>query len=504
MRAILLLFDSLNKRYLPPYGASGVHAPNFQRLAGKSVCFDSAYVGSMPCMPARRELHTGRYNFLHRSWGPLEPFDDSMPEILKENGVYTHLTTDHQHYWEDGGATYHQRYSSFEFQRGQEGDPWKGHVDDTDILDGIGRHLHARAVRQDSVNRTYIPADDETAFPQYNTVSNGLHFLQRNHQSDNWLLQIETFDPHEPFFAPQKYRDLYPEKYEGPRFDWPNYGRVSENDAEVEHCRREYRALVSFCDAQLGRVLDTMDELDMWDDTMLIVTTDHGFFLGERQWWAKMVQPFYSEVADIPFFVWDPRQRFAGERRDRVTQWIDIAPTLYEFFGVEIPADVQGRSLTAAVGGEERDRGDVLFGQHGAHISITDGRYVYMRAPEPQYRSTLEWGKPESREVDEAGPFNYTLMPTHMRGRFSVEELSNITLAEPFSFTKGLSTMRVPAPSRGLLDDYETMLFDLKNDPGQTNPIRDERLEADMIERLKAALQRNDAPKEVYARYGLS
>jgi arylsulfatase A-like enzyme len=58
-------------------------------------------------MLVRRELHTGRYNFLHRSWGPLEPFDESLPEILKEHGVYSHLASDHQHYWEDGGATYH-------------------------------------------------------------------------------------------------------------------------------------------------------------------------------------------------------------------------------------------------------------------------------------------------------------------------------------------------------------------------------------------------------------
>lgn len=65
-------------------------------------------------MPARRELHTGRYNFLHRSWGPMEPFDDSMPEILKDHGVHTHLTTDHYHYFEDGGATYHTRYRSYE------------------------------------------------------------------------------------------------------------------------------------------------------------------------------------------------------------------------------------------------------------------------------------------------------------------------------------------------------------------------------------------------------
>ena len=128
MKAIMVMFDSLNRRFLPPYGCETIHAPNFARLAERTVTFDTCYAGSMPCMPARRELQTGRYNFLHRSWGPLEPFDDSMPEMLKQAGVYTHMITDHQHYWEDGGATYHNRFNSYEFFRGQEGDAWKGRV----------------------------------------------------------------------------------------------------------------------------------------------------------------------------------------------------------------------------------------------------------------------------------------------------------------------------------------------------------------------------------------
>ncbi|MEU3958158.1 sulfatase-like hydrolase/transferase, partial [Streptomyces achromogenes] len=106
MKAVMVMFDSLNRHMLPPYGGpEWVHAPNFARLAARTVTYDTCYAGSMPCMPARRELHTGRHNFLHRGWGPLEPFDDSMPELLKQNGVHTHLVSDHQHYWEDGGAT---------------------------------------------------------------------------------------------------------------------------------------------------------------------------------------------------------------------------------------------------------------------------------------------------------------------------------------------------------------------------------------------------------------
>ena len=83
MKAIMVMFDSLNRHMLPPYGCDWVHAPNFTRLAERTVTFENSYIGSMPCIPARREMHTGRYNFLHRSWGPIEPFDDSAPQMLR-------------------------------------------------------------------------------------------------------------------------------------------------------------------------------------------------------------------------------------------------------------------------------------------------------------------------------------------------------------------------------------------------------------------------------------
>lgn len=136
----------------------------------------------MPCMPARRELHTGRYNFLYRGWGPLEPFDDSMPQLLGQSGVYTHLATDHYHYWQDGGATYHNRYSTYEFSRGQEGDAWKAEVTkpDLDVLHetmNFKKQLQPKLLAQDLINRKYITCDSE--MPQSQTFANGLAFLDK-------------------------------------------------------------------------------------------------------------------------------------------------------------------------------------------------------------------------------------------------------------------------------------------------------------------------------------
>jgi arylsulfatase A-like enzyme len=109
MKAVFVLFDSLNRHVLAPYGGTRASTPNFARLAERTATFERHYVGSLPCMPARRDMQTGRLSFLHRSWGPLEPFDNSFPELLRRAGTYSHLVTDHFHYFEDGGATYHTR-----------------------------------------------------------------------------------------------------------------------------------------------------------------------------------------------------------------------------------------------------------------------------------------------------------------------------------------------------------------------------------------------------------
>ncbi len=280
MKAIMVMFDSLNRHMLYNYGCEWTKTPNFDHLGERSVVFDNSYAGSLPCMPARRELHTGRYNFLHRSWGPIEPFDDSMPSILKQNGVHTHLVSDHYHYWEDGGATYHPRYNSWEIVRGQEGDSWKGMVKDPEPPEQLGRYW-----RQDWVNREYIVKEEQ--MPQAQTFKKGLEFIETNKDEDNWFLQIETFDLHEPFYSMEEWKELYPHEYEGPFFDWPEYAQVGETEDQVRHLRYQYAALLSMCDSYLGRVLDTMDKYDLWKDTMLIINTDHGYLLGEHGWWPK-------------------------------------------------------------------------------------------------------------------------------------------------------------------------------------------------------------------------
>jgi hypothetical protein len=235
-------------------------------------------------------------------------------------------------------------------------------------------------------------------------------------------------------------------------------------------------------------VLDTMDELALWDDTLLIVGTDHGFLLGEHDWWAKTVQPWYNEVAHIPLFIWDPRARKADERRESLVQWIDFAPTLLEFFHVPIPATMQGTPLRERIANDKPARPAGLFGVFGGHVNVTDGRYVYMRAPV----------RPENTPL-----FEYTLMPTHMRGRFAITELQDVSLAEPFSFTQGIRPLKIPARSWVNAHAFGTMLFDLATDPNQEHPIIDDDVERRMIRLLIEWMQWNEAPAEQFERLGL-
>ena len=493
MKAVMVMFDSLNRRYLPPYGCDWVKAPNFERLARRTVAFDRCYAGSMPCMPARRELHTGRYNFMHRFWGPLEPFDDSMPEMLRFAGIHSHLISDHQHYWEDGGATYHNRYSSWECVRGQEGDFWKVNLDpsiqgNTNIPDLNPQVAKMKKIkyRQDAINRTYRKDMEHSC--QTEVFDRGLEFIDTNHSYDNWFLTIESFDPHEPFFTYEEFLKLYQAPDIGKTLDWPPYAKVNEPEEIVEYMRAHYAAMISMCDQNLGRVLDAMDEHDLWKDTMLIVCTDHGYMLGEHGWWAKNMMPCWNEIINTPLFIWDPRCGKQDEHRQALVQTIDLAPTLLKYFGLEPTKDMQGHDLAASVDHDEKVRDYALYGYFGNQMNITDGEWTYMRnAADPDVQL-----------------YEYTLMPCNMNKRMG-KELEQAVLAEPFSFTKNMPLLKIPSASYAyrITSQYGSLLYDLNSDPEQVNPLDNKEKETELCAAMKKLMDESEAPPELYERMGL-
>ena len=262
-----------------------------------------------------------------------------------------------------------------------------------------------------------------------------------------------------------------------------------ESENTIEHVRYNYAALVSKCDRYLGKVLDVMDKYNLWEDTMLIVNTDHGFLLGEHGWWGKTSMPIYNEIAHTPLFIYDPRRAdLAGEKRNSIVQTIDLAPTLLEYFGMEIPKDMEGKPLKQVMDDDTPIREYAVFGYHGSQVDVTDGRYVYMHAADHQGEKVYE----------------YTLMPTHMRQMFQPEELQNIELDGPFSFTKGCKVMKIEKKDMmGDTTSFGNMLFDLNEDPTQNTQIHDEAVEMRMKGYIREYMEKNDAPKELYKRLGL-
>lgn len=502
MRTIFVLFDSLNRSAMGPYGGTSVRTPNFDRFARRAMTFDNHYVGSLPCMPARRDMHTGRLNFTHRSWGPLEPFDNSFAEILKKQGTYTHMVSDHLHYFEDGGAGFHTRFSSWDFIRGQEYDPWVAMVKAPverfrELYDDRHYPITRESKRfQSMINREVIREEDD--FPGPKCFASAFEFLERNQTADDWLLMLECFDPHEPFPAPDRFRDAYVSGT-GRILDWPQYERVVENPEDITQIRANYAALVAMCDDYFGRLLDYMDLHDMWQDTALILSTDHGFLLSEHDWWGKCRMPYYEEVSHIPLMIHDPRHpEAAGKRSKTLTQTADLMPTLLGLHGASSPVEVRGHDLSHILAAPAAEgRNVAVFGVFGGPIGITDGNHVLYYYPP-------DWQASGLRE--------YTLAPQHMNSHFTIDELRTAELAKGFDFTKEVpvlsiaalpDALRVPMNDGLGFEDVGTRLFNIVADPRQEAPLNDPETSANLLRQAIAVLRDHDTPQEVYLWYGL-
>lgn len=491
MKTVLIFLDSLNRHYMSLYGGGQVRTPNIDRLASSGVVFDTHYAGSLPCMPARRELMTGRINFTETPWSGMQPFDESLPRLLNERGVYTHLITDHYHYFEQRAHGYHTDFKSWEFMRGQEGDPWIPRVREPDVPQYRGKNR-----RQDWVNREAMDLERDEDYPTPQCFMRGMDFLKANASEDDWFLQLEVFDPHEPFLCPSKYRDQFAPAWNGPfHFDWPPYAPVSDEEREaIDHIRACYAGTLAMADTWLGKFLDQVDELGLADDLRIILTTDHGHLLGEHGYWAKNYMHDYPELVHLPLIVRDPEAATTSvpqPRVDALTATIDIMPTILSWHGVDIPESVQGRPwqhlLAAPEGGEEHHE-TVLFGYWGKTINITDGKYQYTRVPDPQ--------KPR---------YDHTAMPLRYMGT-DADALRHAELGDFLPTANGVPVYRVkfPGSDGGEHVPREDLLADLSLEDPAAHPIRDPELHAKWEGRLREAMRRHDVPETEFERFRLA
>ncbi len=489
MKTLFILLDTVRRDYLQSYGSDWVQTPNLARLSERGVTFDNHWCGSLPCMPARRDILTGRLNFLDRPWGPIEPFDDVLPRELRKKGVFTHLVTDHDHYFELGGENYHTGFNTWEFMRGQEFDPWVSYVDALAQPDFQGRlgnqNWHNRQKQQ-----------QEADFSGPRTAQSAIEWLDANARSQgDWFLQVEIFDPHEPFYCPEKYREMYGDEWDGPQYDWPPYDFATESPEAVEHIRKCYAGLLTMTDAWVGKILDKLEETGQFDDTLIVFTTDHGTMLAEHGYWMKNYMPMWNEIVHIPLIVKLPQNARAGQRVDHLTQNIDLMPTFLDFHGCEIPPHVKSQSLKRVLEGET-GREDAIFGYFGKALNITDGRYVYMRNP----------------LNEDGGPIHaYTsMLQSGLNGWFPRAVYGQIETGRFLSHAYDLPLYKIP--TRGEVpravpgeESYRArhLLFDIQNDPQQTNPLLDAALEAHFEARLCAHLRDYEAAPEQFERLGL-
>ncbi|MBI3986956.1 MAG: sulfatase-like hydrolase/transferase [Lentisphaerae bacterium] len=491
MNVICILMDSLNRHFLPTYGNTWVQAPNLERLARRAVIFDRAFIGSMPCMPARRDLWTGNQEFLWRPWGSLEPWDRPLPRTLKEAGVFTGLVTDHYHFWESGGENYHTTFNTIEFIRGHENDPWAGGpLPPMDAGKGVTLANYWR-------NQTRFTREEDWMSPRtFRAATDWLADNARAHE--RFFLMIDEFDPHEPFDGPEALWRQYDPDWRGPtQFHWPKYGRNDYTEAEARHLRARYAAKVTLADRSLGRLLDRMDADNLWENTAVILMTDHGHFLGDHGWWGKPGCPQYRTIANVPLMISVPGCR-ATPRTAALATHVDIHATILDCFGVR-PADpIDGVSLLPVLKGErETVRADALFGLWGHWVHWTDGRRVYMRAPvRPDNQplcfytnrwSTAPWWRlPPPGDRTTFGRFMPRVAMPLCRHPVREEEsqrLGNIVMDEA---RKG------------------SLLFDWAEDPEEQNNLSGTPQETECLAALARLMETQTAPPEQFERLGIA
>ena len=482
MKVICLLCDSLNRHFLNIYGNKAAHTPHLDWLARKAYVFDRHFSGSLPTMPTRRELWTGRYEFLWRPWGALEPWDREIAAILRENGVLTMLITDSYHLFEGGSSNYHFNFEGWEFFRGFENDPWV--TEPTPMPEHKGQMVerYARNMR-----RMVHEAD----LPLAKTLRCVEQWLQKNHTHDSFFLMIDEFAPHEPFHTPEYYAKKYDPAYRGPPFFWPNYGKDLYNKDELRHLRATYMAHVELLDKYIGRVFETMTDLDMWKDTAFILMTDHGHYFGEHGWTGKPHCPVYNTLAHIPFMVYVPGYEGNGTRIDTLTANVDVFPTILELFGLEPPELIHGRSLLPLVKGEAgKVRDWSLYGYFGMGVNITDGHMTYLRAP----------------RKNDAKLYIYS-----QRWEFGVFKGKVPPLDESLEMGKFMPHVNMPVgrllfPREDIerpLAETGDLLYNIDSDPGQENNLAGSAEESKYEELLRQALQATGAPAEQFERVGL-
>lgn len=355
---LFIISDDLNN-FLGCYGDPIAKTPNIDRLAARGVRFDRAYCAFPLCGPSRNSLLTGLYpnstgiqtnGLIFRQTIPNQL---SMSQTFRQQGYFAARIGKLYHYNVPNsiGTNGHDDPGSWELELNPAG------------VDRLEEHPHITSLIPKQFGGTLSwyasPKSDE-----YHTdglmAQDADWVLERCARDKHrpFFLAVGFFRPHTPYVAPQRpWFDMYDvnqmavvEGVEADRADIPEAGLGSQKkeqnsmtDEQRRQARQAYYASISFMDAQVGKVVASLDRLGLTDNTVIVFTSDHGYHMGEHGLWQKM--SLFEESARVPMLIVAPGTSNAGGVVSAPVSQVDLFPTLAELCGVTPPANLQGQSL---------------------------------------------------------------------------------------------------------------------------------------------------------------
>jgi arylsulfatase A-like enzyme len=372
MNVIVIVVDTLRYDHIGAHGNDWIQTPNLDRLASESWVFDRAFSASYPTIPHRTDAMTGAYGAPFHRWLPLRHDRPTLPETFGEAGWATQLIHDTPHLV-NGGHNFDWPFNAWTQIRGAEVDrPW---IDDSrefpdnwtrdplwDFVDGEPESLgliptYVRA------NRNRDRDEDWNCARLFLTAG---ECLRANASRENLFLWVDCFDPHEPWDVPPEFARMYDDDpdWDG-RIDPRSFMIREGPDIPVKAARRiaaQFAGKCSWVDRWLGVLLETLDDTGMADNTLVLLTADHGTNVGERGRFGKY-HPVMEQEAHVPFIVRPP----GGEsgRSDVIVQPQDIFATIAGQCGVPLPEGIESFDvLAAARNGETGERPVALSGRN--------------------------------------------------------------------------------------------------------------------------------------------
>lgn len=356
MNLIVIVCDTLRRDYVGCYGNEWVHTPALDALSAAGVTFDCCYVGSFPTVPMRHDLMCSNYVFHTTGWAPIAPGNTTLQARLRSEGYITAFITDHAQLFAPG-MNYHQAFHGIQWLRGHIADRWITRPTDFDVPCEL-RKLRQPENWVEPWSRNYCVRETERDWPSPKTFSAATEWLEQNRGHERFYLLVDTFDVHEPWLPPRHYIDMYDPGYEGDEVIYPRYdhaGYLTED--ELRHVRALYAGSITMMDRWIGRLIEKVQDLGLWEETAIAFISDHGWYHGEHDYIGKHTVldrargwHFHDEVARIPLIIRVPNLP-EGVTSRALLQPVDVAPTLMEIIGLQPPADVHGRSATAALSG---------------------------------------------------------------------------------------------------------------------------------------------------------